>query len=86
MLQDKCRVLQDKEKNYYVHCGSVGEKGKTKNRKGSSSPGENKKRPSGSKVRKNKITVFFILEGFESSSDHKIQLILGLDAILEKWN
>lgn len=45
ILQEKCIIRQDEDKNFFVQCGS-GEKQKTKNRKGPNSPGENKKRPS----------------------------------------
>lgn len=92
MLQG-CKILQDKNKKYFVQCGSVGEKEKTKNNKpgskGSSSPGENKKRPS-SQVSKT-IGFSIFLEEFECSTNLKIkrayvyyQLRLEYDANLEK--
>ena len=49
--QGKCRILQDKEKYYYVQCGGEGKK-----KKSSGSGKENEKRPSGEVSQNTDIT------------------------------
>ena len=55
--QGKCRILQDKEKYYYVQCGGAGKK-----KKGSGSEKGNEKRPGGEVSQNKNIITHSLME------------------------